>query len=267
MTATLLTSFIFMAGIGTAAAAVLIVAARFFAVPADPRIEAVTAALPGVNCGACGYSGCAAAAAAVVKGAAGANVCVIGSDEVSSAVAAIMGLEVAVSDKKRKRAFLACSRNMDAAGTLFTSAPPENCHSAVMLYGGGKRCSGGCIGYGTCAGVCPVEAIEIKNGLPVIDPEKCIGCGICVKECPKKILALIDDTPEAIEKKRCTEYCVRDDLNFEVDREHCIKCGICYKNCPVEAIVWEKGQPAFIGKEKCIGCLTCLRLCPPKVIS
>jgi electron transport complex protein RnfB len=265
MASSLLTTFLFMAGIGTAAAVVLIVAARFFAVPADPRVEAVTAALPGANCGACGYSGCAAAAAAVVKGESGPNVCLIGSEEVSSAVALIMQLEG--TGKKRKRAYLCCSRNIAEAGTRFDCTVSNDCRSAVMLYGAGKKCSGGCIGYGTCETVCPVEAIEMKNGLPFIDPQKCTGCGICVKECPKKIIALIDDTPAAIARKRCAEYCIQGDLRFEVDQEKCIKCGICFKNCPVEAIVWEKGKSAYIVKEKCIECLTCLRVCPPKVIS
>ena len=264
MTTTLVTT-LFMAGIGVVAAGVLIIAARFFSVPADPRIEAVTAALPGVNCGACGYSGCAAAAAAVVRGESGPNVCLIGSQEVTDAVAQIMN--VSSTGTKRKRAYLCCSRNISEAGSRFDCTTPEDCRSAVILYGGGKICSGGCIGFGTCAAVCPVDAIEMKNGLPSIDPARCTGCGICVRECPKKIIALIEDTPEAIERKKCAEYCMRDDLRFSVDQVKCIKCGICFKNCPVEAIAWEKGTPAFINKENCIECLTCLRLCPPKVIS
>jgi electron transport complex protein RnfB len=260
-----LTTFLFMAGIGTVAAVVLIVAARFFAVTTDVRVEAVAAVLPGVNCGACGYSGCMAAAAAVVQGKSGPNVCLIGSDEVSRAVAGIMKVEV--TGNKRKHAYLCCSRTTAETGARFDYTAPNDCRSAVMLYGAGKKCTGGCIGYGTCETVCPVEAIEMKNGLPFIDPHKCTGCGICVNECPKKIIALIEDTPKAIERKRCAEYCVQDGVLFEVDQEKCIKCGICFKNCPVEAIVWAKNTRAYIVKEKCIECFTCLRVCPPKIIS
>jgi NAD-dependent dihydropyrimidine dehydrogenase PreA subunit len=41
-----------------------------------------------------------------------------------------------------------------------------------------------CIACGTCAGVCPSEAISEGNGKFVIDPEICIDCGSCVDECP-----------------------------------------------------------------------------------
>ena len=44
----------------------LAVAAKRFHVDADPRIEEVYEALPGVDCGACGYPGCAGYAEAVV---------------------------------------------------------------------------------------------------------------------------------------------------------------------------------------------------------
>ena len=53
-------------GIGLGAAAILAVAARVFYVEIDPRITAVEDALPGANCGGCGYTGCAACAEAIV---------------------------------------------------------------------------------------------------------------------------------------------------------------------------------------------------------
>ncbi|MCL2128209.1 MAG: ferredoxin, partial [Treponema sp.] len=43
----------------------------FFAVPEDPLVENIRAALPGANCGACGYPGCGNYAAAVAAGNAG----------------------------------------------------------------------------------------------------------------------------------------------------------------------------------------------------
>ena len=43
-------------------------AAEFFKVEIDERIETVTNLLPGYNCGACGYPGCAGFAEGIIDG-------------------------------------------------------------------------------------------------------------------------------------------------------------------------------------------------------
>lgn len=47
----MITAILFMFGLGAALAVLLAVAARIFYVKEDPRLEAVKAALPGLNCG------------------------------------------------------------------------------------------------------------------------------------------------------------------------------------------------------------------------
>jgi len=49
------------------AACLLYVVSLFFKVEEDPRIDLVTAALPGANCGGCGFAGCRNFAEACVK--------------------------------------------------------------------------------------------------------------------------------------------------------------------------------------------------------
>ena len=46
----------------------LAVASKVMAVPVDEKAEEIQAALPGANCGACGFSGCSGYAAALSEG-------------------------------------------------------------------------------------------------------------------------------------------------------------------------------------------------------
>ena len=41
-----------------------------------------------------------------------------------------------------------------------------------------------CTACGTCAGVCPVEAISEGSPIYEIDQDTCIECGQCVDACP-----------------------------------------------------------------------------------
>lgn len=43
-----------------------------------------------------------------------------------------------------------------------------------------------CTGCTTCLRHCPTEAIRIRNGHAVINPERCIDCGACIRHCPQK---------------------------------------------------------------------------------
>ena len=71
----MLASVLSLAGIGLTAAIALGVAARKFAVEVDPRELAILEALPGANCGACGFPGCAGYAKALVAGKIDPNQC------------------------------------------------------------------------------------------------------------------------------------------------------------------------------------------------
>ena len=43
-----------------------------------------------------------------------------------------------------------------------------------------------CTGCTTCLRHCPTEAIRIKNGHAVINPDRCIDCGACIRYCTHK---------------------------------------------------------------------------------
>jgi len=46
------------------------------------------------------------------------------------------------------------------------------------------RTLGLCTGCGTCVQYCKENAIQIKNGVSVLDPKKCVQCGVCIRSCP-----------------------------------------------------------------------------------
>ena len=74
-------AIIFMLVLGAACGSLLSVASKIFYVYEDPRIAEVEGFLAGANCGGCGYTGCGAAAAAVVGGKAKPSVCMVGGPE------------------------------------------------------------------------------------------------------------------------------------------------------------------------------------------
>ncbi len=47
-----------------------------------------------------------------------------------------------------------------------------------------------CSGCGACATICPVQAVQMEDDVPVIDQEWCIGCGVCATVCPTEAVVL-----------------------------------------------------------------------------
>lgn len=45
-----------------------------------------------------------------------------------------------------------------------------------------------CVSCGSCAAVCPVEAISEGDERYVIDPDLCIECGSCAATCPNEAI-------------------------------------------------------------------------------
>lgn len=232
-----------------------------FKVETDEREESVLAALPGNNCGGCGYAGCSGLAAAIVKGEAPVNACPVGGESAGSRIAAIMGVET--ESLERKTAFVHCQGDCEKAGTDYEYTGVKDCRVMVFVPGGGpKSCNSGCMGYGSCVEVCPFDAIHVVNGVAVVDREKCRACGKCVEVCPKHLISLIPYEAQTEVACRSTD---KGPVTMKVCGVGCIGCGICVKNCPAQAVAVTDFH-AQIDQEKCTGCGVCVEKCPKKAI-
>ncbi len=289
---TVLFAIAVVGGLGLVAGAVLAFASRKFAVKVDPRVEQLEAALPGVNCGACGHPSCSAAAKAIAEGRAPINACVAGGEATMRLVASVMGVEAGAAVQRIAK--IQCRGDIGIAKLQYEYHGIDDCRAAYILFNGAKACAYGCLALGSCAKACPFDAIEYDfHRVPHVRYDKCTGCGVCVDVCPRNLIDLYDATDEvfvmckshdkgAQVRKVCEVGCVacgvcERSCPFEaitvqdglavVDREKCTKCGICAVECPYSCI-WRKPHTdrAFI-TDKCNGCTICEKVCPVNAIT
>ena len=76
-------------------------ASKKFEVEVDPKVEAILAILPGANCGACGFPGCAGYASGVALEGAKMTLCAPGGPKVIEKLGEIMGVAVEIPVKKK----------------------------------------------------------------------------------------------------------------------------------------------------------------------
>lgn len=232
-----------------------------FKVEVDEKEERILAALPGNNCGGCGFAGCSGLAAAIAKGEAPANACPVGGEPVGKKIGEIMGVEVDAVEKKV--AFVHCQGDCEKAKKNYDYTGAEDCRMLRFVPGGGpKACNQGCLGYGTCVKACPFDAIHIVNGIAVVDREACKACGKCVQVCPNHLISLIPYSAKQVVSCMNQE---KGPVTMKECSVGCIGCGICVKNCPQEAIKVENFC-ARIEQEKCVKCGACAEKCPKKAI-
>ncbi len=255
-------AFVAMAALGALLALVLAVASRRFAVESNPLVEQVTKALPGINCGGCGYAGCAGYAEAVATKGADPTLCAPGGVKVGMAIAKILGVEV---DASKARSVSHCHCQHLNVKTAAVYSGIQTCRGASLfgLGGGWLDCRYGCLGYGDCKKACPFGAIRMGGDKrPVVDEEKCTGCKKCAVACPRNLMAV---TPI---DKYIHVLCHNRDKGAMANKicgHACIACKKCEKVCPVQAIAVPNNL-AELDYSKCIACGKCVEVCPHQVI-
>lgn len=250
---------IIVAVIGLIAGIGLSLASKFMAVPVDEKQVKIREALPGANCGACGYSGCDGYAAALAAGEAEPDKCAPGGDAAAGAIAEILGVEV---KSEAKIAFIACNGTPEGVRTKYAYSGIQSCAAANGLSGGPLGCEYGCIGFGDCFKACGFGAIRMENGRPVVCPDTCVGCGKCTSVCPKSLISLVPKgykAAVACSNRKKGAAVVKDCKNS------CVACGMCAKACENGAIAI-KDNLAVIDRSLCIGCGKCKEACKRGVI-
>ncbi len=249
------------AALGLLAGILLTVISKVFAVKTDERLEAVQNALPQVNCGACGYSGCNDYADAIVNSGAAINKCNPGGEETANKLSEIMGKEA--GNIEPVTAFVHCRGDCDAAPYKFEFNGTNSCVAANRFYNGSKQCVNGCLGFGDCLSVCTKGAIRICNGVAFIDEELCEGCGLCAKACPKGLISIR-------RKSQRTDVVCRSEAPAKITKKlcknGCVGCKLCEKACPTGAMKVENNF-AKIDYDKCANCGACAKACKLGVIN
>ena len=210
-------------GVGLFVGIFLGFAGKVFAVKVNQKEKDILDVLPGANCGGCGYSGCAALAAAIARGEAGATSCVVGQEPVANQIRWIIGGK---SERiVRNVAFVRCS--------------------------------------GDCVSGCEYGAIYIERGVAVVDEDKCLDCRKCIKTCPKGLIvevpyyrashvgcvnplkgkAVMENCKiGCISCGKCAKNCHMNAIDLSggypvIDYDKCDNCGTCRDNCPRHCIV------------------------------
>lgn len=251
---------IFFAVLGCIAGVLLAVASKIFYVKTDERIEKISDALPGINCGACGFSGCEGYAGAIVNEGAELNLCKTGGAKTLEEISKIMG--ASAGESVAEKAIVRCKGDCNAAKEKYDFEGVKSCAAAEMFYSGFKKCTSGCLGLGDCIKVCPQGAISLKDGIAVIDEGKCVGCGLCVRECPNGLIAVRKVT------NRVDYTCMS--VNTAKDtvaacENGCIGCRQCERVCPEHAVKVVNNH-AEIDYSLCTSCGSCVEKCKRNVI-
>lgn len=241
--------------IGAVCAFMLVVASKVMAVKTDEREQVILDILPGLNCGVCGFAGCAGYASALLSGAK-TNLCIPGGVAVSGKISATLGVDY--MDVNLMITVVHCSGECTARHDKMEYAGIKTCAAAKQLFGGQSACVYGCIGYGDCVSACPNGAVRIINGIALINASVCTGCGLCIKVCPNGVITAEIDTI------RILVGCSNLEKGAKVRKvceRGCIACNRCGRECPAGAITIMDNLPV-IDYGICEGCEHCTEICP-----
>ena len=215
-----------MLGLGAGFAVTLLIASEKLKVEVDPKVEQVHKALPNLDCGACGFAGCARYAKALLSDAKLLGKCAPGGPETAAKIADILNLQVSDSGPQ-KRPIVHCRAHTDDKTIYGIYQGIESCTAANAL-ANVQACAFGCLGLGDCTRACKFDALHIVDGLATVDYHKCTGCTACSKACPRNLIEMVPFRFENMMTVACSSKETGKSTRAFC-KVGCIGCGLCAK--------------------------------------
>lgn len=205
-------------------------AARLLAVKKNKKLMQLEEALPGLNCGACGYAGCSGYAEALLnQEEENIKKCAPGGEPSAAKLAQILEMDVDYPGEKMV-AQVHCAGTDDLTKAAFEYQGLEDCNAAALYFSGNKACKYACLGMGSCIKVCPVNAIKkTASGRIWIDRDICVACGKCLEVCPSNVIKMIPYSARYI--VACNSHMKAKEVKA-VCKAGCIGCKICQVKHP-----------------------------------
>ncbi len=242
----------------------IVIVSHFFRLPVDEKKDVIAEALPGANCGGCGFPGCEGYAEYLAGGGDDMTLCSVGGVSSVKKIAEILGKDAVLPEKKV--CVLLCQGTQGENGHThrrYDYLGTQTCSAANGLLAGPGSCTYGCLGFGDCVGACMFDAIVMDDGIVKINTKKCTACGQCVKACPKHVLQIlpVDSTVAVLCQNKWPGVQTRKSCDIG-----CIGCKRCEKACPAGAITMN-GPLAEIDQSKCTHCGACVEVCPTSAVT
>jgi RnfABCDGE-type electron transport complex B subunit len=250
-------------GLGTGFAIVLLIASIKLTVVEDPKVQAVYAALPKIDCGTCGFAGCMAYAKAVAENAELLGKCSPGGADAMAKIAAVLNLQMSGSGAPQ-RPIVHCRAHLGDK-TFFAEYKGIPACTAANAQPPVQACAFGCMGFGDCVRSCKFDALHVVDGLSTVDYEKCTGCGACSKACPRFLIKMVPFTHDPIAAVACSSR--ESGKNTRAFcKVGCIGCGICAKQTNLFTVADNLSKMDYEKYAPSEAITTAMTKCPTKVI-
>lgn len=252
-----------MLGLGFAFAVILLIAHEKLKVEVDPKIEQIHAALPNLDCGACGFAGCGGYAKGVLENPELIGRCSPGGAAVSGKIAEILNLQVSESGPSR-RPIVHCRAHTDDRVFHADYQGIPSCTAANAL-ANAQACKFGCLGFGDCVRACKFGALRVVDGLATVDYAKCTGCTACSKACPRGLIEMVPFGHENMMTVACNSR-ENGKSTRSMCQVGCIGCGLCAKLSGVFAVEDNLARLDFAAYAPCEENESALHKCPTGAI-